>query len=71
MRDSGNEIVSDGADRGPKKYECIVCGAATYENGPCHECGSEPFDDGEVELNGEVVECRSADTETEMEEIDE
>lgn len=50
---------TDGDERGPKAYECIVCGAATYEHGPCHECGSEPFGDGEIELSGEVVECRS------------
>lgn len=31
-------------DRGSKTYECESCGASTYEDGPCHECGAKPFD---------------------------
>lgn len=34
-------------DRGPKTYECIACGASTYEDGSCHECGAKPFEDTE------------------------
>ncbi len=57
----GGVDQSDGeTDRGPKEFECIVCGAATYENGPCHSCGSEPFDDGGVEFESGWEECRSA-----------
>ena len=36
---------SDGEDRGPKEFECDNCGAATFEHGPCVECGLEPYED--------------------------
>jgi len=46
------------SDRGPKQYECGNCGAATYEHGPCDECGKGPYErDDDLIHGGECPVC--------------
>lgn len=41
-------------DRGPKVYECEVCGEATYKKGECHNCGAGPFEDSASSYRSET-----------------
>jgi len=48
------EQSTDDTDRGKKEYECDNCGASTYQHGPCHECGAEPFEKSTYTIDAET-----------------